>query len=198
MSLKQTVVLLFSFAPVPDSSPSRPPEAAPTWRERFKQSLPKREELAQQPWLAPIAERILDRKLWAAQHESVARGVAIGIFWAFVIPFAQIIAAAAHCVWWRANIPVAAAITFVTNPFTVGFWLYLAYKVGSLFIVAPPPMKLSDGASLLQWLSSIGWPAVLGMGIFAIGGAVAGYVLVKLGWRLNLWRKQRKRLRRGA
>ena len=131
MSLKQTVVLLFSFAPVPDSSPSRPPEAAPTWRERFKQSLPKREELAQQPWLAPIAERILDRKLWAAQHESVARGVAIGIFWAFVIPFAQIIAAAAHCVWWRANIPVAAAITFVTNPFTIGFWLYLAYKVGS-------------------------------------------------------------------
>jgi uncharacterized protein len=183
---------------VPNRPPSPPAEPALTWTERFKQSLPKREELAQQRWLAPIADRILDRKLWTAQHESVARGVAIGTFWAFVIPFAQIIAAAAHCVWWRANIPVAAAITFVTNPFTIGFWLYLAYQVGSLFIAAPPPMKMGEAASVLQWLSSIGWPAVLGMGIFAVGGAAAGYLLVKLGWRLNVWFKLRRRLKRGA
>ncbi len=174
------------------------PSSKPSWATRFRQSLPKREELAQQPWLAPIADRILDRKLWTAQHESVARGVAIGTFWAFVIPFAQIIFAAAHCVWWRANIPVAAAITFITNPITVGFWLYLAYEVGSFFIEAPPPAKLSDGGSVLQWLSSIGWPAVLGMGMFAVGGAVAGYLLVKLAWRLNVWRKQRGRRARQA
>jgi uncharacterized protein len=180
------------------SLPPRAPPSASSWRERLRQSLPTREELAKQPWLAPIADRILDRKLWTAQHEAVARGVAIGTFWAFAIPFAQVIAAAAHCVWWRANIPVAAAITFITNPFTVGFWLYLAYKVGSLLIDAPPPVKLADGGSMLQWLGSIGWPAVLGMGIFAVGGALAGYLLVKLGWRINLWRKQRKRLKRAA
>jgi uncharacterized protein len=175
--------------------PSNPPPAKPEmkWVERFRQSLPKREELAKQRWLAPIAGRILDRKLWTAQHESVARGVAVGIFWAFAIPFGQIIAAAAHCVWWRANIPVAAAITFITNPFTVGFWLYLAYKVGSLFINAPPPMRLEGGAGVMQLLSSIGWPALLGMGIFAVGGAIVGYVIVKLGLRVNLWRKMRRR-----
>jgi uncharacterized protein len=178
--------------------PTPTPSPKPSWAQRFRQSLPKREELAQQRWLAPLADRILDRKLWTVQHESVARGVAIGCFWAFVIPFGQIIFAAAHCVWWRANIPVAAAITFITNPFTVGFWLYLAYKLGSLFIIAPPPIKLEDGGTVLQWLSSIGWPALLGMGIFAVGGAAAGYVLVKIGWRLNLWRKQRKRLQRAA
>lgn len=175
------------------SLPPPVPPASSSWRERLRRSLPTREELAKQPWLAPIADRILDRKLWTAQHEAVARGVAIGTFWAFVIPFAQIIFAAAHCVWWRANIPVAAAITFITNPFTIGFWLYLAYKVGSLFIDAPPPVKLADGGSILQWLSSIGWPAVLGMAIFAVGGAIGGYLLVKLGWRLNFWRKQRIR-----
>jgi uncharacterized protein len=184
-------------------SPLPPPSASPTpadlsWAERFRRSLPKREELAQHRWLAPLADRILDRKLWTAQNESVARGVAIGTFWAFVIPFAQIIFASAHCVWWRANIPVAAAITFVTNPFTVGFWLYLAYKVGGLFLDAPPPVKLADGGGVLQWLSSIGWPAVLGMGIFAVGGALGGYLLVKLGWRVNLWRKLQKRRSRKA
>lgn len=184
--------------PVPDLPPSQADKPASTWSQRFKQSLPKREELAQHRWLAPIADRLLERKLWTAQHESVARGVAIGTFWAFVIPFAQVLAAAAHCVWWRGNIPVAAAITFVTNPFTIGFWLYAAYRVGGLFIAAPPPMKLSEGASVLQWLSSIGWPAVLGMGLFAVGGSLAGYLLVKLGWRLNVWRKQRKRIKRAA
>ncbi len=173
--------------------PPQLPKSSPSWRERFRQSLPTREELAKQRWLSPIADRILDRKLWTAQHEAVARGVAIGTFWAFVIPFAQIIFAAAHCVWWRANIPVAAGITFITNPLTVGFWLYLAYQLGSLFIDAPPPVKLSEGGGILQWLASIGWPAVLGMGIFAVGGAIFGYLLVKLGWRLNLWRKQRQR-----
>lgn len=185
--------------PEPLDPNSKPADSAKlTWRKRLQQSLPKREELAQQRWLAPIADRVLDRKLWSTQYESVARGVAIGIFWAFVIPFAQVLAAAAHCVWWRANIPVAAAMTFITNPFTIGFWLYLAYKVGGQFIDAPPPMKLGEGASALQWLSSIGWPAVLGMGMFAVGGATAGYLLVKLGWRLNLWRKRSKRLKRAT
>ncbi|MFM7331603.1 MAG: DUF2062 domain-containing protein [Brachymonas sp.] len=173
--------------------PPPPSRVEPSWAQRFRQSLPKREELAQHRWLAPLADRILDRKLWTAQNESVARGVAIGTFWAFVIPFAQIIFASAHCVWWHANIPVAAAITFVTNPFTVGFWLYLAYKVGSFFVQAPPPVKLADGGGMLQWLSSIGWPAVLGMGIFAVGGSLAGYLIVKLGWRLHVWHKLLKR-----
>ena len=165
----------------------------PSLLDRIRQSLPTREELVRQPWLAPIADRILDRKLWTAQHEAVARGLAIGCFWAFVIPFAQIIFAAAHCVWWRGNIPVAAAVTFVTNPFTIGFWLYLAYQVGSLFLMAPPPAPLADGGGLLLWLASIGWPAVLGMGIFAVGGAIVCYVGVKLGWRIKVWLKQRRR-----
>lgn len=179
----------------PKLPPQHPSQPTPklTWRERIKAALPTRDELAAQPWLKPIAHRVLDRKLWTAQHESVARGVAVGVFWAFALPFAQIVAAAAHCVWWRANIPVAAAITFVTNPFTVGFWLYLAYQVGGLFIDAPPPVSNGQASSVLQWLSAIGWPTVLGMGLFAVGGAVAGYALVKVIWRMRLALKLRSR-----
>jgi uncharacterized protein len=164
-----------------------------TWRERLRAKLPTRDELAAQPWLKPIAHRVLDRKLWAPQHEAVARGVAVGLFWAFALPFAQIVAAAAHCVWWRANIPVAAAITFITNPFTVGFWLYLAYRVGSMFIDAPPPLAAQETAGLLQWLRTIGWPAILGMGLFAVGGSVLGYALVKIVWRLRVMFKMHRR-----
>ncbi len=159
------------------------------WRARLNESMPNRDALAAHPWLKPVANRLLHPQLWRLQHEAVARGVAVGIFWAFVIPFAQILAAAAHCSLWRANIPVAAAMTMVTNPFTIGFWLWLAYQAGSLFL--GPTAPIGDGAP--SWLAEFGWPTVLGMGLFAVGGAAVGYVVVKLVWRLRVWMKRRAR-----
>ena len=178
----------------------QPPTSAPgNWRpaglfSRLRSALPCREALAAHPWLKPVAHRLLDRQLWHAQHEAVARGVAIGIFWAFAVPVAQFALATLNCVWWRANIPVAAGMTLVTNPFTIGFWLWLAYQLGSLVLDAPPPVALADGAGLLAWLGSFGAPALLGMGIFALCGALTGYLVVKLAWRVRVgvkrWRRQ--------
>jgi uncharacterized protein len=168
-----------------------------SWSDRFRASLPTRESLSVHPWLKPVASRLLEPGLWRLQSESVARGVAVGTFWAFVIPFAQIVVAAAHCVWWRGNIPVAAAMTMVTNPLTVGFWLWLAYQLGAFILGEPQSPIPSDGTGALAWLAEFGWPTVLGMGLFAMGGALAGYSLVKLLWRLRLILKlQRRRLKR--
>jgi uncharacterized protein (DUF2062 family) len=164
---------------------------------RLKKTLPSRESLAAHPWLKPVAHRVLDRQLWRLQHEAVARGVAIGIFWAFAIPLAQFAAATANCVWWRANIPVAAGMTLATNPFTIGFWLWLAYQLGSLVLDAPPPVALAEGAGLMAWLTSFGAPALLGMGIFALAGALIGYLGVKLVWRLRIALKRRRRQKIG-
>ena len=72
----------------------------PGWTDRLRQSLPGREELVAHRWLRPVAGRLLDPRLWRLQHESVARGVAVGTFWAFVIPAAQVVVAAAHCTWY--------------------------------------------------------------------------------------------------
>lgn len=171
--------------------------SAPGLLGRLKRSiasqLPTREELARSRWLGPFAQHVMARELWHAQHEAVARGVAIGLFWAFALPVAQIVVAAVHCVWWRANIPVAIGATLLTNPFTVGFWLYLAYQVGSLVLDAPPPVRPAEGAGVLAWLQAVGWPAVLGMGMFAVGGALVGYLVVKLVWRLRVALKRRSR-----
>lgn len=164
------------------------------WFDRMSSSVPKREVLAAHPWLAPIANRVLAPELWRLQHESVARGVAVGTFWAFVIPAGQMLAAAAHCTLWRANIPVAAAMTMVTNPLTIGFWLWLAYKCGIALIGEPSAMGVAvETGSIASWFATYGWPTVLGMGIFAFGGAVMGYVLVKLVWRLRVFVKRAAR-----
>ena len=163
------------------------------WTEKFKASLPNRDVLAAHPWLQPVAGRLLDPQLWRLQHEAVARGVAVGTFWAFVIPVAQILASAAHCVWWRANIPAAAAMTMVTNPFTIGFWLWLAYQLGALVLGVPQLASPMQEGAALSWLAEYGWPTVLGMGLFAVGGATMGYFSVKLIWRVRVWLKRRAR-----
>lgn len=175
-------------------TPSRPGRLAGLLS-RLQNALPSRESLAAHPWLKPVAHRVLDRQLWRLQHEAVARGVAIGIFWAFAIPVAQFALATAHSVWWRANIPVAAAMTLATNPFTIGFWLWLAYQLGSLLLGTPAPAPLAEGAGLLVRLASFGAPTLLGMGIFALGGALLGYLGVKLVWRLRIGLKRRRRLK---
>ncbi len=171
------------------------------WTGRFTNGV-SRETLAAHPWLKPVAHRLLEPGLWHVQHEAVARGVAIGLFWAFALPVAQILMATIHCIWWRGNIPVAAGATLVTNPFTIGFWLWLAYKLGSLILGIAPhevaagsaalqAVSASAGFDALAWLRHFGWPAVLGMAIFAVAGSVGGYVLVNLVWRLRVWFKRR-------
>lgn len=168
-----------------------------TLRERLREQLPTPDQLARQRWLRPIAHRLAEPGLWHAKSESVARGVAIGFFWAFAVPFAQMVFAAAHCVWWRGNIPAAVAITFITNPFTVGGWLYLAYHLGSWFVPAHTPLVPAEG--LFAQLQAMGWPTVVGMGLFALVGATGGYLLVRVGSRLWLhWRCLRRTRRQRA
>ncbi len=169
-----------------------------SWRDKLRKQLPTRDELAANRWLGRLALRITDRKLWHVQHEAVARGVAIGLFWAFLLPVAQIIVAAVHCIWWRAHIPSATAATLVTNPFTIGFWLWAAYGVGSTLLGHSGSAPAIGDVGLGQWLMTVGQPAIIGMGLFSLGGAALGYSLVWLVWRGNVaLKKRRRRVRPG-
>ncbi|MBT0570567.1 DUF2062 domain-containing protein [Curvibacter sp. CHRR-16] len=147
--------------------------------------IPTQDTLTRHPWLRPVAGRLLHPSLWRLQSESVARGVAVGTFWAFVIPVAQTLVAAAHCAWWRGNIPAAAIMTCVTNPFTVGFWLWLAHGMGSTVLGGSAPAESPTPDNWWAWIAHYGGPTALGMGLFAVGGAALGYLLVKLVWRLR-------------
>jgi uncharacterized protein (DUF2062 family) len=117
----------------------------------------------------------------------------VGLFWGFAIPAAQLLVAAVHCVKWRANIPVAALMTMVTNPLTIGFWLWLAYQLGSRVLGDEVQADVSMSLLPSQWLSEYGLPTLVGMGLFAVGTAISGYLLVKLSWRLNVVIKRLRR-----
>src|SRR6218665_1633432 len=96
-------------------------------------TLPKREELEGNRFVAPLARR---QELWRFTRRSVPRGVAIGLLVGIfaLIPGVQIAGAALMCVPFRGNIPIAALMTFLSNPATTPFILaasiYLGNKLG--------------------------------------------------------------------
>lgn len=167
------------------------------WRQRLA-SWSRPDQFTRHPWLRPLADRLIHPSLWSLRHESVARGAAVGTFWAFVLPVGQIVVAVAHCSVWRANIPVAAAMTMITNPLTLGFWLWLAYQLGAWMLGGPARADAVQGMGAMAWLSTYGLPAVLGMAVLAVGGALLSYGLVKLVWRLRVAHRWRQRPLRGA
>ncbi|MCU0841815.1 MAG: DUF2062 domain-containing protein [Thiobacillaceae bacterium] len=159
-------------------------------------------------WLGPA---IHDPNLWHLNRRSVAGAVAVGAFFAFMLPVAQFLAAGVTAVFLRVNLPVAVTSTLITNPFTFAPWYYLAYKIGAFFtgvsaqadIPAPPPVPSSgwwDG--LMQGfgsLLSMGTPLLVGLAFLAVVTAAGGYLLVNLLWRIPAYlRMRRSRQRRRA
>ena len=89
-------------------------------------------------------------------------------------------------------------MTLITNPFTLAFWLWLAYKVGSALLGSTqqvPDLEpaVSQAANIMDWITSFGAPAALGMGLFAVFGSALTYIVVKLAWRARVWFKRRRR-----
>lgn len=83
-------------------------------------------------------------------RRTVALGVGIGVFFSFLIPILQIGAAAVLAVALRANLPVAAAATLISNSFTYAPIGVAAYKVGSALLGERPnpvdAQAIEDGA----------------------------------------------------
>jgi uncharacterized protein len=145
-------------------------------------------------WLKPFVHLFSHPALWHSNRRSVPRALAIGLFAGFVIPFGQFLLAALVAVPARANVPLAAAATLVTNPFTFGPIYYAAYKVGTPLFPYQGGNEIDDvarslGATLLQ----ISGPTAIGLLLFAVVAAAVGYVAGALWWRSRLLRRWKSR-----
>lgn len=178
-------------------------------RKIIQRCLPHPDRIRHNPSLRWLGPAIHDPNLWRLSRRSVAAAVAVGAFFAFILPVAQFLAAGLSAVFLRVNLPVAVTSTLITNPFTFGPWYYLAYKIGALILGAPAltriPEPVSDTAGSgwagvlagFEHLLSLGPPLLIGLALLAVVSAVAGYFLVHLLWRIPAYlRLRRRRLRR--
>ena len=166
----------------------------------LRKRMPTREEMAKNRFLKPIAHRFLSPELWRFTRRSVPRGVALGLFAAFIVPLGQIFLAAFMALPARANVPLAALVTFVTNPFTLPFWLIFANQTGKFVLnidaaVGTGAGQLAeDSGALARWLE-LGGVTAFGFLVLAIVTAAVGYVISGFVWRFVVARKRARRLR---
>ena len=121
-----------------------------------------------------------------------------------MIPGLQIVGAALVAVPFRANIPIAATMTFVSNPATTPFFILAAIDVGNRLgfradlaafqQLSAARAPLRDWAA---WLLSDAAPALVsGLTLIGLVFAFAGYWVALVAWRLWIGSKWRSRLHR--
>lgn len=169
----------------------------------MRRHAPSREQVLQSRWLRPFGKRVRQSDLWRFTRRSVPRGVAIGLFVGIflMVPGLQIVGAALASAPLRANIPIAAAMTFLSNPATTPLFLVAAINLGNRLgfhadLAAFEALRASH-ASLgrwLGWLLSDAAPAMVS-GLALIGAAFAfvGYWMALVGWRWWVARKWAQR-----
>ena len=165
---------------------------------------PNREDLAKSRWLKPFGSRILHSEFWRFTRRSVPRGVAVGLWVGIfaLVPGVQIVGSALLSIPVRANIPVAAAMTFLTNPFTTPFLLGASWWVGSSLGFGGHKAFPARDANIEEWVtwlfSDAALATVTGLFIIATVTAVVSYFVSILIWRWWTGRKWRRRALRRA
>jgi uncharacterized protein (DUF2062 family) len=172
---------------------------------RFKRLLLNVTRLRRGQLLRPLRHRLRNEGLWSFEHHSVAKGAAIGVFFAILFPVAHVLFAIVAAIALRANVVVAMLTTFISNPITMPILYYSAYRIGALVIrreAHDPPVEALESAkeaaqaalevrhwfpALLDWMSSVGAPTAVGIVTLACVAAVTVYALVFAIW--GAWRR---------
>lgn len=175
-------------------------------RQFLRRWIPTEDTLRAHPslrWMGPLLRRPW---LWQLNRRRVALGAGLGVFFGFLIPVLQILGAAVFAVLLRANLPVAAAATLVSNPLTYAPIFVLAYRTGSALLGANiepdqaealiEAVQAQDERSWIDQAKAVGKPLFLGLAVFAVVGGVVAWATVHVLWTLAVWWRRRGRRRR--
>lgn len=119
--------------------------------------------------------RFKDRVYWAGDRSSFARAGFIGCFCMMLpIPF-QMVLGSVLAYYVRANIPLATALAWITNPLTMWPIWYGGYMFGTWMLGTPDLFHASQGIAIGSslWFSDV-FPNIWMP--FVIGNATLGFV----------------------
>lgn len=175
-------------------------------KKRLKAWLPTPEKLQESRiirWFAPF---LADPRLWHMNRASLGRGVYIGVLCAFFPLPGQMPLALIGALLFRANVPMAIALTWITNPLTTIPVFWLAYSVGAIILGEPIIGLRGIGvllADLTLWIFGTGNPPnsntfsfeVFGLGLVICGviSSIIAGLLFRFIWQWHVvadWRKR--------
>lgn len=181
-------------------------------RKFFRRYLPSHESVRNHRYISRFGPWLQHANLWHLNRKSVAGGVAAGLF-AGLVPGSnpvQFLVGALLAIAFRVNLPIAVAVTVYSNPLTIVPLYYVAYKLGQLVLLEsggslPATQDIFDGRpwqewlpALLDWLTDVGKPLLVGVPLLALLLAVIGYAIVNWAWQAHVgmsWHRRKRRRR---
>ncbi len=139
-----------------------------------------------QRFKAFIEKYKIPKEFLSTNRKMVSRAVFLGVFIAFIPMPMQMALVLAFMPLLRFNVPIALAICWLSNPFTMPPMYYMEYMTGAFFLgteVAPVEMTL-------EWFSqnfdNIFIPLYTGTFFYAILGSFSSYWVVNHFWRSSV------------
>jgi len=125
-------------------------------------------------------------------RKMISKGVFIGIFIAFIPMPMQMALVLAVMPFTKFNVPIALAMCWLSNPFTMPPMYYMEYLTGSFILgtqVAPVEMTL-------DWFSAniddIFIPLYFGTALYSIFGSLTAYWAVNHFWKGSVHKDRKK------
>jgi uncharacterized protein (DUF486 family)/uncharacterized protein (DUF2062 family) len=141
-------------------------------------------QLRDRPWWRAIMRPVTNRALWIPCRDTVAAGMAIGLFFSMMLMPFQMIPAALLAMRLKANVPFAIASCWVTNPVTTPPVLFGQYVLGkwlrdTLSVPMPPFLvKVQFDVPAVGQLNAASF--ILGMIVSAVLLSLVAFPLVHL------------------
>ena len=161
----------------------------------IKNLMPDHQTIKTNKYLQVFGRFLHSPNLWHLNRHSVAKAFAVGLFCAFIpVPF-QMILAAGIAIIVHANLPMAVALVWITNPITMPAIFYFCYLVGTLVMGGSHnnfEFELS-WTWLLNSLSTIGPAFIVGCLLLAVTFSLLGYVFIQILWRYSINKQWKRR-----
>lgn len=165
----------------------------------IKRFMPDHHKIRTHKSLRVFGTLLHDPNLWHLNRRSVAMGIAIGLFVAFIPLPMHMLIAAAMAIPLRANLPLAVGVVWVNNPFTLVPMYYFAYWLGARLIGSSVEPRQTDLDPGIDWLLNEGWdilePMFIGGVLAGLASALLGYSCIRLLWRAHVVHQLRQKQR---
>jgi len=127
-----------------------------------------------------------------ANRKMISRGVFIGLFIAFIPMPMQMAAVLLVMPFVRFNVPIAIAMCWLSNPFTMPPMYYMEYLTGAFFL----GNEISHVEMTLEWFSDniddIFIPLYTGTLFYSVVGASSAYWAVNHFWKSSVHKDKKK------
>ena len=150
---------------------------------RWLKHLPRRKHLKGGRLHRLLGDRLFAPELWTPMRDTVARGLALGIFIGMTPTMgAQIVLTGIAACLLRVNIPIALAGSLITNPFTAPIIYPLQYKLGVWLVGIPHVEELRGYTGTMRMFMRYAKPLWAGSIVSGLVGAAIAYLLVAGIW----------------